>query len=120
MHRKLIGVACSLVVFPLQVSGQYDPGATQMIADGLRDQMMRDEIYRQLLPRPALNQPQATEAEKTRGPDLTPAQMQALRAEYAQRVRREGKTNADAWLRRTAWELGYKAGEAERKHRGSR
>lgn len=120
MHRNLIGVACALLALPFQVTAQYDPGATQMTAEALREQMMRDEINRQLLPRPALNQPQATEAEKTRGPDLTPAQMQALRAEYAQRVRREGKTNADAWLRRTAWELGYKAGEAERKRRGVR
>jgi len=43
--------------------------------------------------------------------------MARLRPEYEQRVRRDGKTRADQWLRETAYRLGQQEGRTARRTR---
>ncbi|GHE26521.1 hypothetical protein ACFOED_04035 [Vulcaniibacterium thermophilum] len=114
--RTLVMLVCGAVLTtaPVPARTQYDPGATQMIAEALREHTMRDEINRQLLPRAEV-EPSSDEGGAgiaARRPDA--AQLRALRSEYARRVRRDGRPSADAWLRKAASELGSRAGAAER------
>ena len=125
-----IGAAAFLIFTPSVVPGcfaQVSPGASMQMGQGLREQMTRDQMMRQVIQQQAnRKQPPTLRHTMRRDPGVAPSVhvdakqqrrdvpvsarsselMRRLAPEYNRRLSRDGEASANEWLARTARKLG--------------